>query len=136
MANYAVASDLYNIFGEANVKEWANMEELATSASTYDTTVAARILAALTYATNDIDDYLRDGPYAIPFTIVPEIIKLCCCYKGGCWLFEWRRDDEKNDRYKKFEERANKILEEIKRGARTFDSTVQTVKGTRVPGVV
>jgi phage gp36-like protein len=133
---FAEAQDLYDMFGEANVKEWANMEELSTTAPTYTTEINRRVTASLTYATEEIKELLRDGPYEEDFTTVPTSIKRCCCMKAGAWLFEWRRDDDENDRYSRMEERANRLLEEIKRGARQFDSTIQTVKGTRAPGVV
>lgn len=136
MSNYAAASDLYDCFGKANVKEWANMEELSEDSSEYSTAVNNRITAALTYATAEIDDYLRNGPYEIPFTTVPESIKRVCVYLAGAWLFEWRRDTEENDRYEKMDQRGRTILEEIKRGVRQFDETVQTVKGERNPYVV
>lgn len=137
MSTFAEDQDLYDMFGEANVKEWANMQELASTDEGYTDEIARRIVAALTYATEEIKDLLRDGPYDENFaTTVPASIKRCCCYLAGCWLFEWRRDTEENNRYSKMEDRAMKIIEEIKRGVRRFDSTTQTVTGTCVPGVV
>lgn len=136
MTNFAEAQDLYDIFGESNVKEWANMQELDLDDADYTTEIARRITAALEYGTEDIKELLREGPYDITFSTVPSGIKRCCCYKAGCWLFEWRRDKDENDRYSKMEAKADRIIEEVKRGARQFDTGTQTVNGTRVPGVV
>lgn len=136
MANYGTASGLYDIFGQANIYEWANMQELATTAATYETEIQRRITASLTYATEDINDLLRHGPYVIPFTVTPPSIERCCYYKAGCWLFEWRRDKDEDDRYSRMEAKADLIIEQIKRGIRQLDSAVYTIGGTRGPGVV
>lgn len=133
---FAEAQDLYDMFGEDNVKEWANSNSLASTDPSYTTEIARRITAALEYGTEEVKEFLRFGPYEEEFTTVPTTIKRCTCYKAGAWLFEWRRDTEENDRYSMMEKRADTILEQIKRGARQLDSSVQTVKGTRVPGVV
>jgi len=132
---FAEASDLYDMFGESNVKEWANMQELPITDAEYTTEIARRIEAALVYGTDEVKEFLRNGPYEEEFVTVPTSINRATCYKAGAWLFEWRRDSEENDRYSRMEAKADTILEQIKRGARQFDS-VQTIEGTRAPGVV
>ena len=136
MANYGTPSGLYDVFGKANIYEWANMQELEKNDDNYETEIQRRITAGLTYSTEDINDLLRYGPFVIPFMIVPPSIERCCYYKTGCWLFEWRRDKDEDDRYTKMEAKADLIIEQIKRGVRLLDPAVYTVAGTRGPGVV
>jgi phage gp36-like protein len=139
MSTYATASDIYDIFGEANVKAWANMEELSTAHVDYEDTVTARITKALEYATNDIDELLRGGPYSIPFTgdAITKTIVRCCALKAGAWLYEWRRDDEEADsRYSRMEARADKLIEQIRKDVRRLKESDQVITGTRMPGVV
>lgn len=135
MANYADADNLYDCFGKARVKEWANMQELTEDNSTYSTEISRRITAALTYATGEINDFLRNGPYDIPFSTVPTSIERACVYLAGAWLFEWRRGygAEYDEMHERMEQRGYKILEEVKRGARQFDEDVQTER-KRSPG--
>lgn len=139
MDTFATADDLYDIFGKANVWEWANMLELdpVTEAAEYTSDCERRIQLSLVYATTDIIELLRGGPYEMPFTaatITPTIVR-CCAMKAGCWLFEWRRS-ENEDRYSKMEERADKLIEQIRKDVRRFESSNSVIKGTRAPEII
>ena len=133
--SYAENQDIYDIFGESNVLEWANMQELATTHEDYEDEIDRRMTASLAYAKEDMDDLLRGGGYDVPFVgaAITSTIKRCCALKAGAWLFEWRRDDDEDDRYNNMEKKADRLIEQIRRDVRRFDTSLQTVKGTRAP---
>jgi hypothetical protein len=134
---YAENSDIYNIFGYENVIQWANNRELDTEHVDYDDHISSRLSTALAYGYEEINDFLRGGPYQIPFTgtAITLTIKRCNALLAGSWLFEWRRDSEDTDRYDKMENRARRILEELRKDVRRFDPAYQTTKGSRLPKV-
>jgi len=137
---YAAAADIYDVFGQANVYKWANIDSLATDDPLYLSTILARITTALTYATADINDKLRGGPYTIPFTdatLVANITR-ACVLKTGVWLYEWRGADDFDyengkvvHRYSFLEPKADTILENVRRDAIRLDAT----SNIRAPGV-
>ena len=142
---YAEAQDLYDVFGQKNVYKWANIESLAEAHADYETDIQARITKAITFATADINDKLRGGPYAIPFTTttLTASINQACTLKAGVWLYEWRGADDYNyedrkltHRYSFMMDRADKVIEELRRDARRLGSQTATKTRTRAPGVI
>ena len=107
----------------------------ATTHEDYEDEIDRRMTASLAYAKEDMDDLLRGGGYDVPFVgaAITSTIKRCCALKAGAWLFEWRRDDDEDDRYNNMEKKADRLIEQIRRDVRRFDTSLQTVKGTRAP---
>jgi hypothetical protein len=141
---YAVNTDLYNIFGILNVYKWANVNGLETTDPEYETEIQDRITLAITYATNDVNDKLRGGPYDIPFTDATLVssVSYATALKAGVLLYEWRGADDYNykdgrltHRYTFLADRADKSLEQIRRATRVLDSDIAEVAGLRTPGI-
>lgn len=140
---YCTAADLYDVFGKANIYKWANMESLPESDPNYETTIQARITKAITYSTSDINDKLRGGPYAIPFTDtnLTASINYACTIKSGVWLYEWRGADDFDyeggrltHRYTFMMDRADTMMEQVRRDARRLGLAGNQTIRTRAPG--
>lgn len=58
---YCEANDLYLAYGKQNVRKWADLQNDEDAAQ-----ITARIEYACEQATAQMDDRLRDGPYAFP----------------------------------------------------------------------
>jgi len=141
---YATAADIYTVFGQANVYKWANIDSLASDHADYETDIQARITKALTVATVDINDKLRGGPYEVPFTdtSLTATINYACVLKAGVWLYEWRGADDFDyekgrlvHRYSFLMDRADKLLEQVRRDARRLSSQTTTNTRKRNPGI-
>ena len=135
---------MYNIFGTENVKKWANLGSYSASNPLYETSINERITLAITHATQDVNDKLRGGPYEIPFTdaTLTASVNLATTYKAGVMLYEWRGADDYNiengrltHRYTFLADRADKMLEQVRRAARILDSDIAEVAGLRTPGI-
>lgn len=87
MANYCVAADLYLVYGERNVKAWANLD----SSEQAITAVANRVTWACTLATEYVNSRLANGPYAVPFTTVPTMIVNITAMQAGIYLYDGRQ---------------------------------------------
>jgi hypothetical protein len=61
MADYCEPSDLFLAFGETTTRKWADVENTKDKEQ-----IDARIAWAITGATEEINDRLRNGPYEIP----------------------------------------------------------------------
>ena len=141
---YAVAADLYEVFGQLNIYKWANIESLDDNDEDYETNIQGRITKAITLATADINDKLRGGPYEIPFTntSLTATVNYICILKAGIWLYEWRGADDYNfedgrvtHRYSFLSDRADKMLEQLRRDARRLGSQTSSDTRIRVPGI-
>lgn len=119
---YAVRLDIENIFGVFNVSKWADID-----GQTHPVAIIARITEALTLITEEIDDILRGGPYTIPFTVVPSMIKRICATLAGIWLYEARgvTDTDANGqplhKYVSMKQDAYSKLQAIRCGAIVLD---------------
>lgn len=92
---YATRADIENRFGKSAVKKWASMEGSTSLAD-----VTAKITTALADAETEVDDALRGGPYAIPFTSIPGRITALTARLAGVILYEARGvelEDESDD---------------------------------------
>lgn len=84
--SYAGRSDVEDIFGVNNVKKWADIDGDGVAA-----TITARITRALEFANGHIDDRLRSGPYAVPFSTPYPVSLIDAAAKiAGVWLYEGR----------------------------------------------
>lgn len=96
-SNYCVKGDIEAIFGPTNVGTWADLDNDADPVK-----IAARIALAIDYASNEIDDRLRNSRYVIPLTTsepaIPDTVKRMGATYAGVWLYEARGvDDVDND---------------------------------------
>ena len=92
MANevlYCVRSDVEAIFGTANVAVWADLNSNKIAAE-----ITARISNAIDWATSEVNDLLRGGPYSLPVVstdgTVPKSIVDTAAMLAGVWLYESR----------------------------------------------
>ena len=94
MANdYCARSDIENVFGVDNVALWADMNNNESV-----TEIAARVVWAISAASNELDDLLRSTSYRIPFKtgagVTPETIEDLTAHLAGVRLYENRGVDE------------------------------------------
>lgn len=113
MSSYAVASDLYNIFGEGNVRKWADINN-----NRVDTEILNRIGWALDSATTELNERLRRSVYQFPLTVepFPHMVVLNTCYLAGLRLYESRGlvDSSDAEGYgKRLEKRVNAFVYDI-----------------------
>lgn len=86
---YCERADVEAVYGIANVKTWADLDSDGDAEA-----ITARIDAAIAEATEEIDDRLRYGPYALPLANdsdeVPLSVKRMCATLAGVLLYEAR----------------------------------------------
>jgi phage gp36-like protein len=123
---YCQQSDIENVFGAANIAKWADMDNTGDPVE-----IASRIAAAIAWATAEIEDRLRGGPYLIPLTATPPTIVNLCAQLAGVWLYESRGVQEFNvetgepcHRLQWNRRAAETALAEIRAGKRRLDSSV------------
>jgi hypothetical protein len=126
---YCSRSDVNDIFGATNVTTWGDLDNDAD-----DDKITTRIARAISWATTEINDRLRGGPYEIP---LPEstsstIVDLCASL-AGVWLYRSRGIDDEaggNDKYSWQWDRVETTLSEIRAGKRKLDATPSTSTGS------
>lgn len=96
MGRYIVESDIQARFGIDNVNTWADLDN-------DDVPDAGRVDASIAYAEDRIDDFFRDGRYAIPFAfrgVISQTLKNWAAVLAGWWLYTSRgmRDEEAGER--------------------------------------
>lgn len=131
---YAVRADVEMEFGITNVKKWADNENLAD-----DAYIAARVTAKLTEAEAYINSRLLDGPYPIPFTPVPDLIKAYTAKYAGFLLYTSRgvRDgNPDNNELIYVQKEVNEFIAQVKRGLIRFPVSEQPDTRTYYPAVV
>jgi phage gp36-like protein len=88
-SRYCGRSDIEDRFGVTNVSKWADLDDDEDA-----TKIANRIDRAIEAASDDIDDYLRGGPYRIPLEdangLVPRPVRRIAAILAGVWLYEAR----------------------------------------------
>lgn len=81
---YCARSDIEAIFGVAEVRTWADLDN-----NQVDADIASRITAAIAYGQSKINDRLRNGPHTIPFTEPPpNVIVTTCAQFAGIYMYE------------------------------------------------
>ncbi|HQU42388.1 MAG TPA: DUF1320 family protein [Pirellulales bacterium] len=88
---YCQRSDIEAVFGPANVAKWADIENNGDPVA-----IAARVASAIAWATEEINDKLRGGPYVIPLAggtvgpALPVTVVDLSANLAGVWLYESR----------------------------------------------
>ena len=115
---YCTRADIEAFFGTEPVKTWADLNENENSAE-----IAARIITAIEFADNEIDDYLRGGPYVVPFDSIPYKIKDLTRKLAGCELYAPRgaqdmdeQTGEQSDRLTPIRKEVYRVLAKIRAG--------------------
>lgn len=139
MGRYIAQSDVENLFGQANVRIWSNIDNHDDS----ETPNATRITAAIAYAEDMVDDRLRDGPFSVPVTgTIPTTLKDICARLAGVWLYEARGVDDFDPdtgrelhKYEFHRRYAMKTIDKLIRGEMTLNSP-RTEDGPTAPVVI
>lgn len=86
---YLVQSDIENIFGTANVVQWSQLDP--DTPTVVDTT---RVAAAISWASEEVENRFRGGYYAVPFVAssgsLPRTLVDWCATLAGLWLYRSR----------------------------------------------
>jgi len=138
---YSLVDDLYcsrdemeAVFGPVNVAKWADLDDDEDPDK-----ITARINWAISWAANEINDFMRGGFYVIPLMNVNKEVPLSivnvAATLAGVWLYERRGvedfDPESGNvshRLAWHKNTAYQLLAEIKRGTRKIEATQQSVK--------
>lgn len=129
--SYCTRTDMENIWGVQNISEFADMDNDAESA-----TIATRIATAITWATAEVDDFLRVANYKIPCVgmsgtaeITPTTVTYLTAIIAGVFLYEARgaKDFDTTTgrmihQYAFRATRARRMLDEIATGKRKLDA--------------
>jgi hypothetical protein len=121
---YCRLKDIENIFGRANVLDWADLDGNAESAH-----IDTRIQLSIETSASEINDRFRNGPYIIPFVgkvigVAPNIssertITNLSATMAGIWLYENRgiinedADGRPVDRMRGYRTRTDKLIKMI-----------------------
>lgn len=130
---YCTTTELNQLAGTANVQTWADYNK--------DGNTTANITAAIERADNEINDLLRDGPYAIPFSSVPTTIKWMSARIALYYLYSRRgfhdvtKKDSTGNQLKADYDMSIEELRQISNGRRRIDAT-RTEDGPRAPFLV
>ena len=143
--HYARRSDIEKIFGKANVRAWADLDNAGDEDDITD-----RIDWALDLAKERFDNRLRNGPYEIPFTstnssssssvsstdggsIPLEVVDANARY-AGVLLYDGRRlVDQEDNQYEMgpHEKKVNQFIRSVLAGQVHFDLTPVVVSYPR-----
>lgn len=87
--SYCADTDIFAKFGTTNVTKWADLDS-----DQNETTITARITAAINAASDDVDAVMLGGPYSIPIVLTgggtPGEITNICAVLAGVWLYDSR----------------------------------------------
>jgi len=117
MSTYCVKADIEGFFGTANVAKFADIDNDESAV-----TIAARIAAAISDASDEIDDELRQSRYLIPITTpagaTPSAITDIAAKLAGVRLYEARgtEDAQGNHRLTSVKGEAHLALANIRTG--------------------
>lgn len=130
---YCVAADLFDVFGMLNVKKWADLDNDQDLEK-----IEARITSAISRASGEIDDWLRDR-YDVPFNPVPSAINEVASILAGVRLYENRGIEDIDPetgrpvhRLAHLREAAKRTLQEILSGQRRLDAPTQVTARPKV----
>ena len=86
---YIARTDIETVFGKGNIAKWADLDNEGNT-----TDISDRIDAAITWASNEVDSMLRNGPYDLPLACsdgaVPREVVDIVSNLAGVWLYENR----------------------------------------------
>lgn len=87
--SYLVRADIESKFGKKNVTVWADLDNDQVEGD-----IAARIVIAIAFADEAVDNALRRGRYTLPVVdvlgAVPKVIVDIAASIAGVWLYESR----------------------------------------------
>lgn len=86
---YIIRADIEATFGVENVNKWADLDN-----DGLETKIDARITEGITAAEEDCNTSLDGGPYTIPLSSAPTLIKTICVKLAGAWLYDARGTDD------------------------------------------
>jgi phage gp36-like protein len=129
---YCVEADLNNMYGANNVQTWADLDGDEDAGK-----IAARIAAAIVVADDEIDSYMRGGPYPLPLaddaSATPKLVTDISAKLAGVWLYESRGvqdispEGDPVHRLQWQRKRAYQVMRELKAGVlRLDDSDVES----------
>jgi phage gp36-like protein len=127
MANYAIQSDIEDIFGPTNVAAWS-LFETSTPTGPADPT---RLATALAYADAQINAFFADGPYALPLacaTTQPVVTRWAATI-AGIWLYGSRTTasyiDYEGNRYIALQTAVQQEMDLYKSGVNRLDAPLR-----------
>lgn len=128
---YCDRTDIETIYGVSNVQKWADLDNDGDAAK-----ITARIIAMIGYASEEIDDRLRDGPYEVPFSSALTTITYLSGLLAGALLYEARGvqdfESETGTPYHRLQwhrNRVDQVLNQILNGQRKLNATKRTQSG-------
>jgi len=138
---YCTAQDIYDVFLQTEVDSWVDPSGVLSSEQR-----AARLERAIAYATAEIDDALRGGPYVLPLTGTSTgsmvTITNIAATLAGVWLYEARGvvdfnpdTGAPNHRLTWKRTEARNVLRDIRSGLRELDCA-RVLSAPTSPGVV
>ncbi len=123
---YCQRSDVEDVFGVVNVARWADLDNDQDA-----TKIANRINRAIVWATAEMEDRLRNGPYQVPLTGTSATVVDLCAKLAGVWLYESRGTQDFNTetgqpyhRLQYARQYVETALAEIRAGKRRLDASV------------
>jgi phage gp36-like protein len=135
---YCTAANVQAYYGTQSVAVWADLNANKVAAE-----IDARIALAIETASDEINDHLRGGPYAVPFADAPDTppaIRRACVWLAGYDLYNARgatdtdQEGESVHRLSGDRKRALRLLGQINAGVVQLDET--PVCPTTVPQVI
>lgn len=129
MSTYCTQAQIEVVYGVNNIAKWADIDNDANA-----TTKANRITAAISYASEEIDDVLRTMGVRIPIVTAsgstPTTIVHIAAVLAGLWLYEGRgaedynRDGTIRHGHAWRRDWAYQYLDDLKSGKRAIDGTI------------
>lgn len=131
MSSYCARADVEQIHGVSNVEKWADLDNDGDAAK-----ITARITAMIGYASEELDDRLRDGPYDVPFSSGLTTITYLSALLAGVLLYEARGvqdfESETGTPYHRLQwhrSRVDQMVNQILSGQRQLNATKRTQSG-------
>lgn len=131
MGTYIEQSDIEARFGIDNVAQWSNLDNTDSEAD------EDRIAAAITFAESYVQDRLRGGRYAIPFSGNTQTLTDIMARIAGVWLYQSRGDNDTaiDAKLEIHQARADALLDRIASGQLSLDLALNH-SGPSAPVVV
>jgi len=141
MGQYISQTDVLDVFGNANVTRWSNLDNDDTAIN------ATRVTAAINYAEQVIDDRFRSTEYAVPLTHAASgelyVVKDWAAKLAGIWLYQCRGFDDRDldedpeaARLTAMKQAVHDEIGEYFAGQRELAATKTTASGASAPIVV
>lgn len=121
MPNYCTRANLEIIYGEVNIRTWADLDNNRDHDK-----IEERIEYACETATEELNSALAEGKYEVPFTTPPKLVVFLAALEAGVILFEARLVTDSSpprDQVARQKKKYRKMLQKIKAGQiRLLDS--------------